>query len=84
MASGSGNSSSCIVDGSSSIGNHGGNSNISDCGGSSSIMVLVLVVMMIVINDVCNFIFLSNRKDTSDCHFTCCICIVDEATQARN
>jgi hypothetical protein len=44
-------------------------------------MIVVLVVVMIVINKVYNFIFLSNRKDTSGCHFTCCI--VDEATQSQ-
>jgi len=44
-------------------------------------MVVILVVVMIVINNVYNFIFLSNRKDTSGYHFTCCI--VDEATQSQ-
>jgi len=36
---------------------------------------------MIEINNVYNFIFLCNRKDTSGYHFTCCI--VDEATQSQ-
>jgi hypothetical protein len=44
-------------------------------------MVVVLVVVLIVINNVYNFIFLSNRKVTSGYHFTCCI--VDEATQSQ-
>ena len=44
-------------------------------------MVVVLVVVMIVINNVYNLIFLSNSKDTSGFHFTCCI--VDEATQSQ-
>ena len=40
-----------------------------------------MIVVVIVINNVYNVIFLSNRKDTSGFHFTCCI--VDEATQSQ-
>jgi len=86
MASGSGSSSSFIDDGSSSNGNHGGGSSISGGGGggissSSSSSSSIMVLVMIVVNNVYNFIFLSNSKDTSRFHFTCCI--VDEATQSQ-
>jgi hypothetical protein len=43
--------------------------------------VVVVVVVAALINNVYNFIFLSDRKGTSGYHFTCCI--VDEATQSQ-